>query len=214
MDDTWITIGQAAALLHVHPDTLRKRMKNEAVPVLRVQTTPGGHRRIRRDDVERVAQIGWNEAAALGSKSLDSTPSCWVCHKPGHHIKRRMQRSPATKLVLGEPVQASKLPYYTGAANFAGILLVILGKAMLQSDILDYWGPGVILMALVVLGFNGYVSYVMMFGPRQDNTHELLVHDDGIRETILDTRQPRYADEAYSRTLALWRELESPISMN
>ena len=45
----WLTLGEAARLLGVHPTTLRRWSDQGEVPYLR---TPGGHRRFLREDLE------------------------------------------------------------------------------------------------------------------------------------------------------------------
>ncbi|HID88924.1 MAG TPA: helix-turn-helix domain-containing protein [Anaerolineales bacterium] len=45
----WLTLGEAARLLGVHPTTLRRWSERGEIPYLR---TPGGHRRFLREDLE------------------------------------------------------------------------------------------------------------------------------------------------------------------
>lgn len=47
----WLNIGDAARLIGVHPDTLRRY---EAAGRISAQRTPSGHRRFRRADVEAL----------------------------------------------------------------------------------------------------------------------------------------------------------------
>ncbi|MCZ6765332.1 MAG: helix-turn-helix domain-containing protein, partial [bacterium] len=51
---TWLSLGEAARRLNVHPTTLRRWASNGDIPVM---VTPGGHRRFAPADVERIAQI-------------------------------------------------------------------------------------------------------------------------------------------------------------
>lgn len=62
----WLALGPAAAILGVDPDTLRRWADAGRV---RVYTTPGGHRRFARPELERVLAIrrsGRRSLAALG----------------------------------------------------------------------------------------------------------------------------------------------------
>lgn len=51
--DAWVAVGEAAALLTVHPDTLKRWEKAGRIDSVR---TPTGHRRFRRGDVEALLQ--------------------------------------------------------------------------------------------------------------------------------------------------------------
>ena len=63
----WLTLGQASRLLGVDPDTLRRWSDAGKVDVF---TTPGGHRRFRREAIDgllpRPRQIGRQALSALG----------------------------------------------------------------------------------------------------------------------------------------------------
>jgi len=48
-DAEWLTLSQAAALLGVHPSTVRRWADHGDLPV---KLTPGGHRRFRRAELE------------------------------------------------------------------------------------------------------------------------------------------------------------------
>lgn len=60
----WLTIRQAAELLGVHPLTLRNWSEKGAVPCLR---TPGGHRRYRREDLQRMLAAPHEDPAAAAA---------------------------------------------------------------------------------------------------------------------------------------------------
>jgi excisionase family DNA binding protein len=65
-DDGWLALGPAARLLGVDPDTLRRWADAGRVQSF---TTPGGHRRFARPELERVLEIrraGRRSLAALG----------------------------------------------------------------------------------------------------------------------------------------------------
>jgi excisionase family DNA binding protein len=49
-DEVWLTIGQAAARLGVHPTTLRRWADDGDIPIM---ITPGGHRRFSVSDIDR-----------------------------------------------------------------------------------------------------------------------------------------------------------------
>ena len=52
--DQWLSLGEAAKLLGIHPSTLRTWADQGEIPS---QRTAGGHRRFLRTDIERQAQI-------------------------------------------------------------------------------------------------------------------------------------------------------------
>lgn len=87
MDDLrWLTTAQAAKLLHVHPDTLRKRAASGSLPGVRIETTPGRHRKYLASDIEALAQRGWGAAPAVAGPPDASAPAtfdvrqaCPVC---------------------------------------------------------------------------------------------------------------------------------------
>jgi excisionase family DNA binding protein len=63
----WLALGAAASMLGVDPDTLRRWADTGRV---RSYTTPGGHRRFARPELERVLairQTGRRSLAALGA---------------------------------------------------------------------------------------------------------------------------------------------------
>ena len=67
VDDGWLALGQAARLLGVDPDTLRRWADAGRVQSF---TTPGGHRRFARQEIDRVLEIrrsGRRSLAALGA---------------------------------------------------------------------------------------------------------------------------------------------------
>ncbi len=51
--DNWLSLKEAAALLNVHPGTLRRWADNGAIPYM---LTPGGHRRFSENDLNRFLQ--------------------------------------------------------------------------------------------------------------------------------------------------------------
>jgi excisionase family DNA binding protein len=53
MPDEWLSLGEVAAILGVHPSTVRSWADNGRLPVHRTQ---GGHRRFRRSEVELCVQ--------------------------------------------------------------------------------------------------------------------------------------------------------------
>lgn len=52
-DETWLTLGEAAELLNVHPTTIRRWANNGDLPAM---VTPGGHRRFAAADLARFAR--------------------------------------------------------------------------------------------------------------------------------------------------------------
>ena len=49
-----ISIGKAAKILGVHPDTLRNWESQDKITSLR---TPGNHRRYRKDDINKLVSL-------------------------------------------------------------------------------------------------------------------------------------------------------------
>lgn len=64
-----LRLGEAAALIPVHPDTLRNWADEGKVPFIR---TPGGQRRFRRSDIE--ALLGRTAVNAATANTLPTTP--------------------------------------------------------------------------------------------------------------------------------------------
>lgn len=54
--DEWLTPRQAAALVGITPDTIRKWANDGVLPTQRVRA--GSHRRFRRSDVEALIRAG------------------------------------------------------------------------------------------------------------------------------------------------------------
>lgn len=66
MSDNWLSLSQAAALLGVHPATVRTWADQGSLPT---QRTQGGHRRFRRADVEQWQRLR-NEKAIPESSTV------------------------------------------------------------------------------------------------------------------------------------------------
>lgn len=60
-----LTISEAARLLHVHPDTLRRQVAEGQWPTLSVRTTAGGHRRFLKTEVEQAASERVHEPGSV-----------------------------------------------------------------------------------------------------------------------------------------------------
>lgn len=58
-DGTWLTVGEAAEVLNVHPDTVRRAVTSGQ---LKAGRTPGGHRRITRASVEEFRRKLYGDA--------------------------------------------------------------------------------------------------------------------------------------------------------
>lgn len=57
MESEWVSLGEAAAILGIHPTTVRHWADSGDLPS---QRTPGGHRRFRRYDLEQWANLRHN----------------------------------------------------------------------------------------------------------------------------------------------------------
>lgn len=74
VNETWLSLREAAAFLDVHPATLRRWADNGQIPHL---LTPGGHRRFARTDLEQFAashRVAHRDAA----RRALSLPEVWV----------------------------------------------------------------------------------------------------------------------------------------
>jgi excisionase family DNA binding protein len=70
----WVSLGEAAEMLGVHPTTVRHWADSGVLPS---QRTPGGHRRFRRRDLmqfatmqQRPSEVGSNEAQVMLQSAL------------------------------------------------------------------------------------------------------------------------------------------------
>lgn len=66
-ENAWLTIGQAAERLGVHPTTLRRWADNGDIPTM---ITPGGHRRFGVDDVDRFQEERGRRQVVSGLEQL------------------------------------------------------------------------------------------------------------------------------------------------
>lgn len=67
MKEEWLSLGEAAQSLGVHPSTIRSWADQGTLPAHR---TPGGHRRFRKQDVEMQLNTRKNEGGALEPSSV------------------------------------------------------------------------------------------------------------------------------------------------
>jgi excisionase family DNA binding protein len=65
--DEWVSLGEAAEILGVHPSTVRHWADSGDLPS---QRTPGGHRRFRRRDLEQWAGAGDKEIAPVEAQFM------------------------------------------------------------------------------------------------------------------------------------------------
>ncbi len=78
----WLTLREAAALLGVHPATLRAWADAGAIPSFR---TPGGHRRFALEDVEAFLQ-----SRSQGSTALVATTSSHLVRRALKHTRSQL----------------------------------------------------------------------------------------------------------------------------
>jgi excisionase family DNA binding protein len=76
MHDRWLSLGEASAMLNVHPSTLRRWADGGLVPC---QRTPGGHRRFSRQSLMPLVEGSAVLTAPpdLGTSVDDAWPSPW-----------------------------------------------------------------------------------------------------------------------------------------
>lgn len=74
-NESWLTLGQAAQLLDVHPTTLRRWANHGDIPTL---VTPGGHRRFSTVELARFAR----QRSAL--RNVDGFTGLWATKALAH----------------------------------------------------------------------------------------------------------------------------------
>jgi excisionase family DNA binding protein len=122
----WLTLVEAAELLHVHPSTLRRWANNGDIPVM---ITPGGHRRFSEEDVTRFADTRrsiykpgrlermWvNQALAETRKAISTTPAGQSWLERFDEESRRRHR------ILGQRLMGLLLEYLAARGDRKALL--------------------------------------------------------------------------------------------
>jgi excisionase family DNA binding protein len=116
----WLTLGEAAALLDVHPTTLRRWANNGDIPVL---VTPGGHRRFAVSDLarfarERSALRNVNGYAGLwATKALADTRQAVQAHRQEGWLARLGEEGRARNRVLGQRLMGLTLQFLSSESS-------------------------------------------------------------------------------------------------
>lgn len=69
-ENEWLSLGDAASILGVHPSTVRHWADSGELPT---QRTPGGHRRFRRSDLQQWASLRERDAAPSEAQLMMQT---------------------------------------------------------------------------------------------------------------------------------------------
>jgi excisionase family DNA binding protein len=119
-DETWLTLGEAAELLDVHPTTLRRWANSGDIPTL---VTPGGHRRFAATDLARFAR----ERSAL--RNVNGFAGLWATKALAYTRQESMARRKESWLtyfdeegrsrnrLLGQQLMGLTLQYLSSESN-------------------------------------------------------------------------------------------------
>ena len=119
-DETWLTLGEAAELLDVHPTTLRRWANSGDIPTL---VTPGGHRRFAATDLARFAR----ERSAL--RNVNGFAGLWATKALAYTRQESMTRRKESWLtyfdeegrnrnrLLGQQLMGLTLQYLSSESN-------------------------------------------------------------------------------------------------
>ena len=119
-DETWLTLGEAAELLDVHPTTLRRWANSGDIPTL---VTPGGHRRFAATDLARFAR----ERSAL--RNVNGFAGLWATKALAYTRQESMARRKDSWLtyfdeegrnrnrLLGQQLMGLTLQYLSSESN-------------------------------------------------------------------------------------------------
>jgi len=119
-NETWLTLSEAAALLDVHPTTLRRWANNGDIVVM---VTPGGHRRFAAGDLARFAR----ERSALrningftglwATKALAFTRQEVQTHRQDSWLAFFDEEGRNRNRLLGQQLMGLTLQYLAGEAS-------------------------------------------------------------------------------------------------
>jgi excisionase family DNA binding protein len=119
-DGRWMTLSEAAALLDVHPTTLRRWANNGDIPVM---VTPGGHRRFTAADQARVARErsalrNVNGVAGLwATKALAYTRQEVMARRQESWLAHFDEEGRARNRLLGRQLMGLTLQYLSGESS-------------------------------------------------------------------------------------------------
>jgi excisionase family DNA binding protein len=118
--ETWLTLGEAAELLDVHPTTLRRWANNGDIPAM---VTPGGHRRFAAVDLARFSR----ERSAL--RNINGFAGLWATKalaQARNEVSTQRQQSWLTQFdevarsrtrLLGQQLMGLTLQYLSSESN-------------------------------------------------------------------------------------------------
>jgi excisionase family DNA binding protein len=124
-DTTWLTIGQAAERLGVHPTTLRRWADEGDIPIM---VTPGGHRRFAVDEVDRFREERHRLQVVSGleqlwaERALTRARTEVVTNKEGELLSPFDEEERAHKRQLGRRMMGLLLQFVSIGKGGEGIL--------------------------------------------------------------------------------------------
>ncbi len=129
--ETWLTLSEAAALLAIHPTTLRRWANSGDIPTF---VTPGGHRRFAASDLARFAR----ERSAL--RNVKEFAGLWATQALAYTRQESMSRHKSSWLafydeearnrnrLLGQQLMGLTLQYLSSESN-EDVSLALLEEA-------------------------------------------------------------------------------------
>lgn len=123
--ETWLTLGEAAEQLNVHPSTLRRWANNGDIPAL---VTPGGHRRFAATDIARFAKDRSVPRNANGVAGLWATQALAharqnvVSHRDDQWMAQIDNDARSRTRALGQQLMGLTLQYLSSDENETEIL--------------------------------------------------------------------------------------------
>ena len=124
-DNIWLTIGQAADKLGVHPTTLRRWADDGDIPIM---ITPGGHRRFSVTDIDRFKEQRHRLRVVAGLEQLWAEHALTraraevVIHEEEELLSPFDEQEREHKRLLGRRMMGLLLQYVSLAEGGEGIL--------------------------------------------------------------------------------------------
>ena len=124
-DSIWLTIGQAAEMLGVHPTTLRRWADDGDIPIM---ITPGGHRRFSVKDIDRFKEQRHRLRVVAGLEQLWAEHALTraraegVTHQEEELLSPFDEQEREHKRLMGRRLMGLLLQYVSIAEGGEGIL--------------------------------------------------------------------------------------------